>query len=212
MTRPVVLLGAGGHARVIAAALRASGHDIAAVAAPEAADTLARTLGVRAMADDEAVFALDPGRVELVVAVGMLSPSPLRRRLFDRFRAAGFRFARVVHPRAIVDEDVVLGEGSVVMAGAIVQTGCRIGDNAIINSGGVVDHDCLIGAHAHLATGCVLAGGVQVGEGALIGAGATVIQSLSIGAAALVAAGAVVTRDIASGERVGGVPARPLCV
>lgn len=206
----VVVLGAGGHARVVVAAVLASGRKVAAIAAPEGAEELARRVGVPVITDDGAVLDLDAATVDLVVGVGTVSPSPHRRHIFERFRGAGFRFATVVHPAAIVDADVFLGEGTVVMAGAIIQAGCRLGDNVIVNTGAVVEHDCLVGDHVHLASGCVVAGGVQIGAGAVIGAGATVIQSLSIGTGALVAAAAAVVRDIEPDARVGGVPARPL--
>lgn len=208
MTRPVVLLGAGGHARVVAAGLRAMGRAVIAVAAPDGAAPFAHRLGVPVLADDAAILALDPAGVELALGIGMVTPSPLRRQIFERFCTAGFRFVTVVHPAAFLDRETTVGAGSVVMAGAIVQTGVRVGEGAIINTGAIVEHDCAIGAFTHVATGCVLAGGVQVGAGVHLGAGATIIQGLSIGDGVLVAAGAVVIADLPAGVRVAGIPAR----
>lgn len=210
MSKPVIVLGAGGHARAILEALRALGRDVTAVAVTARAPaSTGQRAALPAMTEDE-VLALAPQSIELAMGIGTVEPSPLRRQVFDKFRAAGFGFATIVHPSAVVASDAILGEGAVVMAGAIVQAGCRVGANAIVNSGVILEHDGVVGAHAHLASGCVLAGGVRVGEQALVGAGATVIQSLTVGDGALVAAGSVVIRDVAAGARVAGVPARPL--
>lgn len=208
--RPVILVGAGGHAKGVAAAIRMAGGTIAAVAAPDGARELAARLGVRALSCDEDILDFAPADVELILAMGMISPSPLRRNILERFQAAGFSFATVVHPSAIIDPSTRLGEGTVVMAGAVIQADCQIAGNVIINTAAVVEHDCRVGAHTHLATGSVLCGGVLVGDGVHVGAGATVIQGRRIGSNALVAAGATVIHDVADGSRVGGVPARPL--
>lgn len=209
MSRPVIILGAGGHARVVASTLLAAGRSVVAVAAPDGADDLAMRLGAVALTSDDAVLTFAPNTVELILGVGMVGPSPLRRRIMEKFRTAGFRFATLVHPAAFVDPTATLEQGAVVMAGAVVQTGCRIGDNVIVNSRAVVDHDCTIAAHVHLATGCILCGDVKVGEASHVGAGATIIQGLHIGAGALIAAGATVVRPVADATRVAGTPARP---
>lgn len=209
-TRPVIVLGAGGHAKVAIAALQAAGVEIVGAADSDAATHGKSILGVKVLGGDEAVMKRNKDEIALVNGVGSTQPSPRRRDVFERFKQAGYGFRAVMHPSAMVGPEVDIGEGAQIMAGAVIQPGCRIGTDAIVNTRASVDHDCVIGAHAHVAPGAVLGGGVRVGEGAHIGAGSTVIQNISVGAGALVSAGAAVVADVAAGGRVAGVPARKM--
>jgi UDP-perosamine 4-acetyltransferase len=205
-----IMIGAGGHARVVADAMRAAGLSLAALASPDAAAPRGALAGLRHMRDDGDVLALDARDVVLVNGIGSVGDPKSRREVFDKFRAAGFAFASVVHPAATVAPDAEIGEGAQVMAGAVVQTGARIGANAIVNTGALVDHDCNVGAHVHIAPGACLAGDVTVGASSHVGARAVVIQGKHIGENTVVAAGAVVIADIAGGIKVAGVPASPI--
>ncbi len=206
MSRPVIILGGGGHARVLIDALILSGVTIVGVAAREPPAGLPD--GIPFLGDDDAVAAYPPGAVELVNGVGSVDGGAARARLFAAHKARGFAFATIVHPAAIVGRDVDLGEGVQVMAGAVLQTGSRIGANTIVNTRVSVDHDARIGASCHIAPGCVLSGGVTVGEGSHVGTGAVIIQNVTIGSGALVGAGAVVVEDVPDNAVVLGVPAR----
>lgn len=208
MNKPWVILGAGGHARVLAEALLRAGQPVMGCVAPEVSGEL--PTHVTHLGNDEVLDSYGAGDVVLVNGLGSVRQPVQRIRVFDQWHARGYRFASVVHPGAQIASDVLLGEGVQIMAGAVVQPGCRLGVNVIVNTGAVVDHDCTIGAHAHLAPGVVLSGGVHVGEGAHIGTGARVIQGVSIGTQAVVGAGAVVIADVPSHVTVVGVPARQL--
>ncbi len=208
MSLPVLIIGAGGHARVLIEALAKSGTAMLGCVAKEA--PACGSLLIPFLGDDEALYSHAPSSVVLVNGIGSIARPDLRRDIFLRFKQKGYRFGVVAHPAAILPSEVVLGEGAQVMAGVILQPGCRIGDNVIVNTGAVVDHDCRIGAHAHIAPGAVLSGDVTVGEGAHVGTGARVIQGVEIGAGAVVGAGAAVVRDVPPGAKVAGVPARPL--
>lgn len=208
MSRPLVIVGFGGHGRVLADALTAAGREIRGVLDRNAQAIEGTDLAW--LGTDERHEGLDPDEVDLVHGVGHVGDAKLRRSIARRLEADGFRFATVVHPTAVVSSGAVLYDGAQVMAGAVVQTGARIGAFAIVNSGAVVDHDCCIGAYAHIAPGAALSGDVSLGEGALVGTGAAVIQGVSVGVGAIVGAGAAVVRDVAAGATVVGVPARPL--
>lgn len=206
--REILLLGAGGHARVLIEALRAAGVHPAGIIDANPATCGSSVMGVPVLGDDAELERRDPERYLLVNGVGSIRCTANRRRVFDYYKALAFRFEVVRHPSAVIASDAVLEEGAQVMAGAVLQPGCRVGCNSIVNTRTSLDHDCIVGAHVHLAPGVTLSGEVSVADGAHVGTGATVIQQIAIGAGALVAAGAVVVRDVPAGAKVRGVPAR----
>lgn len=206
--RPIIVLGAGGHAKVVIDTLLALGREIAGIADPDPETHGKDVLGVSVLGGEEAVEARAAGDISLANGVGSTGDTGRRKDVFERFRDKGYEFVSVVHPSAVVAAGVSPGHGAQIMAGAIIQPDCRIGENTVINTGTQVDHDCIIGDHVHIAPGALLGGNVQIGDGAHVGAGATVIQGCTIGADAMVAAGAVVVSDVPPGERVAGVPAK----
>ena len=208
--RPIIVLGAGGHAKVVIDTLLALGRKIAGIADSDPKTHGNDVLGVSVLGGEEAVEARAAGDISLANGVGSTGDAGRRKDIFERFRDKGYEFVSIVHPSAIIAAGIEIKDGAQIMAGAIIQPDCRIGENAIINTGARVDHDGIIGDHAHVAPGAVLGGTVSVGAQTHIGAGATVIQNIKIGTRCLVAAGAVVTGDIADGIRVSGVPAQPM--
>lgn len=207
MKTPVVILGGGGHARVVLDTLRRLDIEVAGLVAPEPPRGAAP---VPYLGDDDALRAFDPGSVRLVNGLGSIGRTRRRQELFSRFKSAGFGFATLVDPTALVSPSAELGEGVQILATAVVQAGARIAANSIVNTGAIVEHDCLVGEHCHIAPRAVLSGGIEVGNGSHIGVGATIIQGIVLGDEVVVAAGAVVIRDVGPGATVAGVPARTI--
>lgn len=207
--RPLVLLGAGGHARVLAALASVAGYPVLGVCDPAlAAAAVSRWEGLDVLGDDSALDRLPPGRVTLMLGVGQLAASTLRELLFASWRARGYDFPTLVHPAAWVAPGVMLGDGVQVMAGAVIQPGCTIDENSIVNTRAGIDHDCRIGRDVHVAPGATLCGSVTVDAGAFIGAGATVIQGVYIGRRAVVGAGVTLVRDLTSSTTILGAANR----
>jgi UDP-perosamine 4-acetyltransferase len=204
MSPPVVIVGAGDHARVALSALRALGVEIAGWCG----EVRRSAAGDPPLIGEAALLARPRDGVELVNGVGSVERPTARHAAFTRYAAAGFRFRTLIHPAAFVATEARLGEGAQAMAGAVIQAGAAIGVDALVNTGALVDHDALVGAHSHVATGARLAGAVELGEGCHVGAGAVVIQYVRIGAGSLIGAGAVVVRDVPAGATAIGVPAR----
>ncbi len=199
MSAPVLVIGGGGHGRVVIEALLAAGTEVAGVIDPHPAVAATLPDGVAWLGGDEALVRYLPGDYQLANGVGGVG-EPHRRSIFERFSAAGYAFVRVRHPAASVARaGVVLGEGCQIMAGAVIQPGAQIGTNVIVNTRAAIDHDCRVGDHCHIAPGAVLCGDVTVGAGSHIGAGAVVIQGVRIGSFAIVGAGSIILRDVPDG-------------
>jgi sugar O-acyltransferase (sialic acid O-acetyltransferase NeuD family) len=206
--RKVLVLGAGGHARVIVDTLKLINAQILGIteANPQMIGTT--ILGVEIIGGDEVVDGYSPSEISLVNGIGSIKRPELRMAVFKRFSNKGYTFRSVIHPSAIIAENVKIGSGVQIMAGCVLQTGVIIGDDVIINTKTSVDHDCVISGHSHIAPGCTLSGEVNVGSGVHVGSGTTIIQKVNVGSGALIGAGSVVLSDVSEGKTVFGVPAK----
>jgi len=202
---PVIVIGGGGHAKVLVSALILRQRSILGFVDPNL--DLPPLIGAPHLGNDNTVLGHRPESVQLVNAVGSIACTKNHQDVYVRFVEKRYCFATVIHPSAVVAPEVQIDDGVQVFAGAIVQPGSHLGANVIVNTGARVDHDCIINSHAHIAPGVTLCGAVHVGIGAHIGTGATVVQGIRIGAGSVVGAGAVVIRDVPEGTRVIGVPA-----
>jgi len=207
---PVIILGAGGHAKVLIDALILNSVEILLVTDSDPSKKDQLILGIPIKGMDDEVMKYPPGSVRLVNGIGSICVNPWRRLLFERFKDLGYSFVNVIHPSAIIASGIAIDEGAQIMAGVVIQTGCTIGRNTIINTNSTVDHDCHIGENTHIAPGVTLSGGIQVGNNTHIGTGATVLQGIAIGRDCLVAAGAVVIRDVPDGAKIAGIPAKQI--
>jgi UDP-perosamine 4-acetyltransferase len=205
-TPGVILLGAGGHARVVADALARLGFAVAGMVAPGIPP--GSVLDLALLGDDGDLGTL--ARAGFVRAALGIGDNERRRAASEAARAEGIQLLQVLHPGAILAADTQIEDGVVVLAGAVVNAGARLGRGAVVNSLGLVEHDAEVGAFAHVAPGARLLGAAALGASSLLGAGATVLPGIAVGSGATVGAGAVVTRDVAPGATVVGVPARPL--
>lgn len=200
--RRFVVVGAGGHAKVVIATIEASGGEVLTVLDDDPAKCGGTLLGHRI--EGPVADVLMRPDASVVLAIGS------NRTRFAMASQFELEWGTVIHPSAIVHPSVILGPGSVVFAGAILQPDVHVGRHAIVNTGAAVDHDCWVGDFAHIAPRAALAGGVRVGEGAFMGVASSAIPGAQVGAWAQVGAGAVVIGQIEPGVTVVGVPARPL--
>lgn len=200
----IIILGAGGHAKVVIEAIHASG-DTAAFCIGSCGNSTT-LLNVPILPDESHLDRLrSEGYQRAFIAIGA---SAARERLGDLVVGKGFTLVTIIHPKAWVSPSAQLGAGVVVMAGAVINACAIIGDRAIINTGATVDHDCNIGRAVHIAPQCGIAGCVTIGSGTMLGVGTKVIPGISIGKNAMIGAGSVVVRNIPEGVLAMGVPAR----
>lgn len=178
--KPLMLIGAGGHAKVVAAALATQSKTIAAYVDPNPASWL-ESQGVPRLSEEELSLRLQDSP-ELVIGFLGLTPDALRKRaqLMKEYQALGATFPSVVHASATIASPVALGAGVQVLTGAVINPYAVIKDGAVINTGAVVEHDAIIGAGAHIAPRAVVLGAGRVGECSFIGANAVVIQGVNV--------------------------------
>lgn len=201
MLKPVVLLGAGGHAKVLLDLLSDNDREVLAVSAPELARNDQKLWRNIPIIDDDAVIQkYNSESIELVNGIGMIPGKNVRQQLYLSFKQHSMIFATLVHSTAILSATAKLSEGAQVFAGAIIQPDCTIGNNTIVNTRATVEHDCTIGSHCHIATAATLCGGVKLADQIHVGAGATIIQGLTLGQSSVVAAGSVLVKNLAERE------------
>jgi len=202
------VIGGGGHAKVVISVLKKlKSYQILGYF-----DAVNRgsILGIVYLGNDQQLPELKKKHpaCSAVLGIGNVDISDLRYKIAQTLLALGFDFQPIISPDAIVNEEVKIGQGAVILDGVVVNSGTVIGAFAILNTKSSIDHDCSIGDFAHIAPGVTLSGCVSVGRGSLIGAGATVIQGKKIDENCLIGAGSVVVGDVEGPGIYFGVPAR----
>ncbi|OAT80386.1 acetyltransferase [Desulfotomaculum copahuensis] len=206
---PIVIVGAGGHATVIAEIIKKQGkYDIIGYTAP----------GERVPGDDWGHEYLgndgilpdlqQKGIVLAAIGVGGTGDNRLRAKLYKEVNEYGFSFPVLIHPSATIYSNTLLGDGTVVAPSAVVNPGVQIGVNVIINSGAIIEHHCIISNHVHVSPGAVICGGVKMSPLVHVGAGSVLVQGVSLGEGAIIGAGAVVLHDVEPWTVVAGNPGR----
>jgi UDP-perosamine 4-acetyltransferase len=203
--KSVVLLGGGGHAKVIIELFEASGaFEVAGCVTGRTRD--ASVLNAPILGDDSSLAGIYASGIRhAFIAIGA---NELRRRLSDKVTGIGFELVSAVSPQAIISPRAQVSDGVAIMPGAVINSCSRIGAGCIVNTGVTVDHDCAVGDWVHLAPGTTLAGCVSIGQGAFLGVGVRVIPDIAIGAWTIVGAGTVVIRNLPANVTAVGVPAR----
>jgi sugar O-acyltransferase (sialic acid O-acetyltransferase NeuD family) len=206
MTKDLLVIGSGGHAKVVIdLALQSAEWRIVGVL-DDAANAIGKAvLGCAVIGATDRIADFLRSGTAFVIAIGA---NDVRERLQETATSSGLVAATLIHPSAVVAGSVEIGEGSVVMAGAVINADARIGHGVIVNTGAVIEHDCQIGDYCHVAPGATLCGSVSVGRRSLVGVGASVIPGISIGGDCVIGAGAAVVGPVPSGARFSGVPAR----
>lgn len=192
----ILIVGAGGHGKVVADVVRAG--DAFEIAAFVDERAVVRDgdlyLGVRVLAGEDAL----PRARELGIGYAIVAFGDCKGRLgcCERLRANGFEIVSAIHPRAVVAPDVSIGAGTVVVAGAIIGAAARVGEAVIVNTAASVDHDCVLDDGVHVEPGAIIGPSAHIGRATTIGMGAIVGKGRRVGAHVQVADGTVVSSDL----------------
>lgn len=198
--RKLTIIGASGHGKVVADIARLNGYD--GISFLDDNIDVKKCGKYDVIGTTELIEQIDG---DFIVGIGNAS---VRKDMMERLCESNKKIVSLIHPNSVIAEDVVIGNGTVVMAGAVINPGTKIGDGAIINTCSSVDHDCVIGDYVHIAVGAHVCGTVSVGDFTWIGAGATIINNLIICNECMIGAGAVVIDDLKEKGTYIGVPVR----
>ena len=198
----IIVIGGGGHAKVVISILKKIGkYKIIGYTDIKNQEPI---LGIEYIGTDEDIN--DYNVSMAAIGIGVLENFKIRYEIINNYIKKGFTFPKILSPNAIVNEEVFIGEGTVLMDGVVINSGTSIGNFSIINTRSSVDHDCKIGDFVHIAPGVTLSGGVQIGNNSLIGIGATVVQYKTIGQNCIIGAGSVITKDCLESGKYAGIP------
>jgi sugar O-acyltransferase (sialic acid O-acetyltransferase NeuD family) len=200
MSNQYILLGSGGHAKVIFDMLIENNIYIDAIATNE--DELLEVFEHTKKITDDELLEYNCSKTILINGIGSLPSKAIHKDIFHRFNILGFKFLTLVSKYAVVSPSVILEEGVVVMAGSVIQSGSHIHKNTIVNTNSSIDHDCIVGAHCHVAPGAILSGSVVIGDDVHIGTAASLINNIKVGDHCLIGAGSVIYKDVMSHSKV----------
>ncbi len=191
----VILIGAGGHAKVVLDLAQLNGRNVVGVVDPLLGSTNNRYWMDIPVIETEEVVIRDFSRCRLLNGIGFMPHSSARYRVYKKFHDLGFVFETLVHPRATVSGFAKLGEGVQVMAGTVIQAGAVVGNNSIVNTSAIIEHDVVIGESVNISPGAVICGASVLMDQVFVGANATIVQEVSLGNKSIVKAAELVTKS-----------------
>ncbi len=205
MNKKLIIIGAGGHGKVVAdIALKNNQYDEIAFLDDTKATGKCMQFSILGKISDVYNYLNDS---DVFVAIGN---SEVRESLINNLKQKGATIPTLIHPSAIIAQNVSIGLGTVVMAGAIINPEASIGEGCIINTASSIDHECIINDYAHISVGAHLAGNVTVGQHTWVGVGACVKNNISISSKIMIGAGAVVVNNLEESGTYVGVPAKKM--
>ncbi len=198
----IILLGGGGHAKVVANALLSNKkYNILGYIDKKNNGKLLEK--IKYLGNDNKLQEIYTKGTQLAFcAIGSIGDYSIRKNAIEKAKKIGFNFINAKHPTSIISQNVILGEGIYIGPNVIINPETQIGNYCILNTGCIIEHDCEIGEYVHISLGTIIGGGVIIENGSHVGLGSKVIQNIKIGKNAFVCAGAVVVNDIEDNNKV----------
>lgn len=209
MKEKIIIIGAGGHAKVVIDIIELqSNYEIIGIIAQE--DEKKKELfGYKIYKGDKYLLTFyNKGIKNIAIGIGGYKSNSLRKKIFNKVQKIGFNIPALIHPKAIVSSTAKIDDGSVIFAGVILNPEVQIRKNSIIATGSSIDHETIIEDHVLVSAGVTVGACTLIKEEVLVALGAKIISGVEIGSKALIASGAVVVNNINPETIVFGVPAR----
>ena len=210
MTKPLLLLGAGGHAKVIVDLIESS-TDIQILGFLDSFTSERKFLGYPILGADDELLKFSPREVDFFISIGFIKNAEKRNKVIDFAKNLGFSNPNIISRDANVSKRAQLGEGNVVMPLAVVNAHARIGNFCIINTSSIIEHDAAIGDFVHISTNTVVNGESVVGARTFVGSSVVIGNNTEVGEGCIVSAGEVILEDVPDGTFFKNRPERP-CV
>ncbi len=198
MCEKVIIIGCGGHGKVIAEIIKKSGDNVLGYLDDRYPNVAENDTVLGKISDIEKYKV----STKFIVAIGN---NEIRKKIMETYQV---QWHTAIHPSAVVSDDVDISIGSVIMANGVVNSGSRIGSGVIVNTASTIDHESVVEDYVHISPGVHIAGNVRIGECTWIGIGASVINNIDICGYCMIGAGAVVVKDIDISGMYFGVPAK----
>lgn len=202
MMKDLVIIGAGGHGKVIADIAQKMGKYEKIFFLDDAVK--GNCMDFPVLGKTNLAFSFLE-TVEIFIAIGN---AEIRAKFLEALIGAGAKIPILIHPNTSIGANVSIGVGTVLMPGAIINPESKIGKGCIINTASSVDHECEIDNYVHVAVGAHLCGNVKIGKYTWIGAGATVSNNIAVCSRCMIGAGSVVVGDVKAQGTYIGVPAK----
>ena len=193
---PILLVGAGGHARACLDVIECEGLYTVFGLIGMTSEVGNRVLNSKVIGDDNDLLKFQPNCPKALVVIGQIKNWMLRFYIFQKLIEFGYQLPVIVSPRAYVSPHAKIGNGTIIMHGAIVNAGVQIGDNCIINNQSLIEHDVVIESHCHISTGAIVNGGALIGEGSFIGSRSVLKENIQVGKRSLIGMGLAVRHNL----------------
>ena len=200
---PFVIIGGGGHSKVVISALKACNEEICAVFEDDESKVNRLSFINIPIQKTPSIEWWHHNLVNAIIAVGS---NKERQKIVQKL--PDITWSKSIHPTAIIHENVLIGEGTYIGANVVLQPDSIIGKHCIINTGAIIEHDVVIGDYCHVAPGAILTGHVNIGTGTLVGAGTIVIPEVMIGDWCIIGAGSVIITDVKNFQKAYGNPSK----
>lgn len=142
---------------------------------------------------DEVKKQYNPKDYSIIIAIGYQNLKA-RWEVFNKVKSVGFELPTLIHPKAYVHKNVILGRGCIICAGAVIDYNASIGEATFVWPSVTVNHDVKIGANCFLSPQVNICGFAQIGNNCFLGASSVVINESYIDDNSFIKAGTIYHR------------------